>query len=145
MLITGTLLYVSKPKKSGEPVDYVDAILIGVAQGISIIPGLSRSGATISTGFMRGIDKRKVFDFSFLLSIPAILIATIAESSELPSLLLNIEDLYPVLAGLIAAMVVGFISLKILQRIILEEKLHYFSPYCWAAGTLVVLSQILIQ
>ena len=142
LLTTGTLLYISKTEKGKKSVDYIDAILIGVAQGFSIIPGISRSGATISTGFMRKIDKQKVFDFSFLLSIPAILGAAIVESSDLPLLITNEGDLNALIVGIITSIIVSFISLKILKRIVLKGKLHYFSPYCWLAGILIIISQI---
>lgn len=143
LLATGSLLFISRVEKGKRAVDYLDALLMGLVQGFSIIPGVSRSGATISTGFFRRIDKQKVFEFSFLLSIPAILGAAIVESSDIQLLVTNEGDLYALAVGVIASMIVGFISLKILQRIVLEEKLHYFSPYCLFVGILVILSQIL--
>jgi undecaprenyl-diphosphatase len=143
LLTTGTLLYISKTGEGKNSIDYLDAFLIGVAQGISIIPGISRSGATISAGSMRGIDKQKVFEFSFILSIPAILGAAIVESSDLPLLVTNEGDLYALIVGVIASIIVGFVSLKILQRIVIAEKLHYFSPYCWLIGILIIVSQML--
>lgn len=142
LLATGSLLFISKVEKGNKAVGYLDALLMGLVQGFSIIPGVSRSGTTISTGFIRRIDKQKAFEFSFLLSIPAILGAAIIESSDIQLLVTNEGDLYALAVGVIASIIVGFISLKILQKIVLNEKLHYFSPYCLLLGILIILSQI---
>lgn len=142
LLATGFLLYTSKIRGDNGPIGYVNALLIGLAQAFAIIPGVSRSGATISTGLLRKIDKKKVFEFSFLLSIPAILGATIVESADLPLLITNGEDTFALVVGVAASMTVGYISLKALRRVVMEEKFHWFAPYCWIAGIIIIFSQI---
>jgi undecaprenyl-diphosphatase len=121
--------------------NYVDSVLVGLAQGIAIIPGVSRSGATISIGFLRGVQRERAFRFSFLLSIPAVVGATVAEAGDL-SLLIGGEGIIAVAAGVLVSMVVGYLSLEVLQRVIRKQKFHWFAVYCWAVGALVMLSQV---
>ncbi len=142
LLATGVLLSISARQEDDKALGYLDSLLIGFAQGIAIIPGVSRSGATISTGLLRGADRMAVFRFSFLLSIPAVLGATVLESEDL-NLLISGVDAAAVVLGVLASMVVGYLSLKALQRIVLTHKFHWFAVYCWALGTLVIVSQVL--
>ncbi len=141
LLATGFLLFFSERREGDKALSYLDSLLIGIAQGIAIIPGVSRSGATISTGLLRRMKREIVFRFSFLLSIPAVLGATVAESGDL-GLLVGELDVAAVAVGVVASMIVGYLSLKILQRIIIEQRFHWFAFYCWAVGTLVVVSQM---
>jgi undecaprenyl-diphosphatase len=142
LLATGVLLFVSKRRKNNKALSYLDSFFIGIAQGIAIIPGVSRSGATISTGLLRSVNKEVAFKFSFLLSIPAVLGAAVAQLGDL-NLLVSNGDVAAVVVGVLVSMVVGYLSLKALQRIVMKQKFHLFAFYCWAAGILVVLSQIL--
>jgi len=142
LLATGFLLYISRTRGDSRPISYLDALLIGLAQALAIVPGVSRSGATISTGFLRKIDKKKVFEFSFLLSIPAILGAAIVESADLPLLIADGGDTVALVVGVTASIVVGYMSLKTLRRVVMEEKFHWFAPYCWIAGIIIIISQI---
>jgi undecaprenyl-diphosphatase len=140
MLFTGGLLFVSERRQNTKPLGFIDSIYIAVAQTVSIIPGISRSGSTISTGLLRGVDKEKVFRFSFILAAPAILGATILEARDA---VIQGVDLAPMLLGVIISMIVGYISLKTLRRILLRQKLHYFAYYCWALGLIVILFLLL--
>lgn len=142
LLATGFLLLISQTREGDGLIGHLDALLMGLAQAVAITPGVSRSGATISIGFLRKIDRKKVFDFSFLLSIPAILGAALLESSDLPLLVADSGDIFAVAVGVAASMVVGYISLKILRRVVMEEKFHWFAPYCWIVGILVIISQL---
>ena len=135
LLGTGCILYVSRYGKNGKEMSYLDAFLIGIAQGIAIIPGVSRSGITIATGLLSKLRKETVFKFSFLLSIPAVIGAMIAESENL--FLGEIDGLTMVL-GVIVSMIVGYVALKLLQRLLLKERFHLFAYYCWLLGTAVV-------
>ena len=114
------------------------ALLIGVSQGAALIPGISRSGATISTALICGVKSELSMRYSFLLSIPAILGAFLYQLKEV-----NWGAAYPVtalLVGTIAAMLIGLVSLKILSKIIVKGKLHYFTPYCLASGLFLFLA-----
>jgi undecaprenyl-diphosphatase len=143
-LFCGIMLYSSKfGKEKTDDINYSTAIMMGIAQGIAIIPGISRSGATIAVALLLGIKREKAFKFSFLLSIPAILGALgytgYAEFSELTSTGLDYAE---ILAGAIAAMLVGYFALKLLWKIIAKRKFHLFAFYCWILGTVLVLSSV---
>jgi len=140
LLITGSFLYFSESRKNGREMGWLDSLLIGIAQGIAIIPGISRSGITITTGLLRKVGKEKAFRYSFLLSIPAILGATLTESMRV-----NVSnvDVAIMFLGVIVSMVVGYVSLKLLLKIVLKEKFHLFAYYCWTVGALIILSQVL--
>jgi undecaprenyl-diphosphatase len=135
LLGTGCILYVSKYGKNGKEMSYSDAFLMGIAQGIAIIPGVSRSGVTIATGLLSKLRKEKAFKFSFLLSIPAVVGAVILESEDL--VLGEIDGLTMVL-GVTVSMIVGYVALKLLRRLLLKERFHLFAFYCWLLGTAIV-------
>jgi len=140
LLITGAVLFLSEKRLGNKKMSITDSLLIGLAQAIAIIPGISRSGATISTGLLRKIDKTTAFKYSFLLSAPAIAGATLMESKQLA---LGNIDPTPLLLGTIVSMTVGYASLKILQKIVMNEKIHLFAYYCWLAGAAIILFTIL--
>ena len=141
LIITGCILAVSEKRKGNRQLNTLDSILIGAAQAVAIIPGISRSGTTISTGLVRKVDKQTAFRYSFLLSIPAILGATIVESKDL---ITGNIDLLPLFLGTITAMIIGYASLKLLQKIVMKEKFHLFAIYCLAVGT-IILAYIFLQ
>jgi len=144
-LFTGGLLYASKFRTNkNRSLNYLDALLIGTAQGIALIPGVSRSGATISTGLMRRVKREKAFQYSFLLFIPAVIGATIGKSvREWKNLATAGIDPLSILFGLIVTTIVGYIFLQLLFKILVKEKFHLFAYYCWALGLLIILTQIL--
>ncbi len=139
LLVTGSFLWFTRwAKKNGKKImnmKVIDSILIGIAQGVAIIPGISRSGATISMGLFCGVDRELSGKFSFLLSIPAILGATFLESRKIDSS----QEIWPVLIGALVAFGVGYFSLKILMRIIRIGKMAKFSYYCWVIGLLMII------
>jgi undecaprenyl-diphosphatase len=138
LLITGSILWLTRwVKKEGrfvEKMKWVDAILIGVAQGIAIIPGISRSGATISAGLFCGLNRELAGRFSFLLSIPAILGATLLEMRKIHS----VSTVSLPLTGMAVAFGVGLLSLSLLMKIIKTGNISNFSYYCWAIGLLML-------
>ncbi len=140
-LLCGVILYSSKfAREKTESVGYLAALIIGIAQGVAIVPGISRSGATITVALLLGISREKAFKFSFLLSIPAILGAlgytACTERGELTSTGLEWGEIF---AGAIMAMLVGYFALKMLWKIIARGKLHFFAFYCWLLGAVLVL------
>lgn len=139
LLFTGFFLYVSERRKDNQELGYLDSLLIGIAQGIAIIPGFSRSGFTITAGLLRKVKREVAFRYSFLLFIPAIIGATIAEFSHLETK--NI-DMAAMLLGAAISMIVGYISLKLLQKIVMKKKFHLFAYYCWTVGAIIIFSQI---
>jgi undecaprenyl-diphosphatase len=140
LLITGAILFLSEKRTGNKKLDTTDSLLIGLAQAIAIIPGISRSGATISTALLRKIDKTTAFKYSFLLSAPAIAGATLMESKQLA--LGNIDPI-PLLLGTIVSMIIGYASLKTLQKIVMNEKIHLFAYYCWTVGLMIIFFTIL--
>jgi undecaprenyl-diphosphatase len=136
LLITGTILIISEKRKGNKKLDTKNTLLIGLAQAFTIIPGISRSGITVATGLLQKIDKTAAFKYSFLLAVPAIIGATIFEAKELTTA--NI-DLAPLILGATVSMIVGYISLKLLQKIVMNEKFHLFAYYCWTAGAAILI------
>ncbi len=142
LLINGVILFLSKRTKTNRELSPLDSLLIGTAQGIAITPGISRSGATISTGLFRRVKKEIAFKYSFLLSIPAIIGATIMESTDLQ---VDNVDLNTLFLGLIISMIVGYLSLRFLRKVVMKGKLHQFAYYCWIVGLLTVFSQLFMK
>ena len=140
LLITGFILFVSQRKKADRELNYLDSLLIGTAQGIAITPGISRSGTTIATGLLRGVKKEVAFRYSFLLSIPAIIGATVMESRDLVA---GNVDVLPLFLGIIISLIVGYISLRFLRKVVWKEKFHLFAYYCWIVGLIIVVTQFL--
>ena len=139
LLITGCILFFSEKRIGNRKIGILDSLLIGLAQGVTIIPGISRSGVTLATGLLRRVDKATAFKYSFLLSVPAIIGATIMESKELA--VANV-DMIPLFLGTIISMIVGYASLKLLQKIVMNEKIHLFAYYCWTVGLAIILFTI---
>jgi len=136
LIITGCVLFFSEKRIGNKKMGILDSLLIGLAQGIAIIPGISRSGVTIATGLLRKIDKATAFRYSFLLSVPAVIGATLMESRELVA---GNIDVVPLFLGTIISMIVGYVSLKLLQKIVMSEKFHLFAYYCWIVGIAIIL------
>ena len=139
LLITGLVLWLTRwAKKEGrnmEKMGWIDSALIGIAQGVAIIPGISRSGTTISTGLFCGLDRELSGKFSFLLSIPAILGATFLEFRKIGP----VTEVWTSFVGMIIAFFVGLFSLTFLMRMIRFGRVGNFSYYCWGMGILMIL------
>ncbi|RZN37733.1 MAG: undecaprenyl-diphosphate phosphatase [Methanophagales archaeon ANME-1-THS] len=142
LLITSVVLYSSKFHSESKTLNYKESFLVGIAQAIAIMPGISRSGFTIATGLLRGIDRREIFRFSFLLSIPAIIGANLFELATAP---LAGFDLIGMIAGTLTAAVVGYLSLKLLLRLVVNRKFYLFSFYCLALGLLILVISFLVE
>ncbi|MFC1624535.1 undecaprenyl-diphosphate phosphatase [Candidatus Omnitrophota bacterium] len=136
LIITGIwLIFGNFVRFTTGPLTGFKAIFIGLAQGIATLPGISRSGATISTALFLGVDPTKAVKFSFLLSIPAIIGAFLFKIKGVVSAGFNINYLL----GLIASCIVGILSLKLLLRVICGNRFHLFGFYCIALGGLTLL------
>jgi len=144
-IVTGCILFATKlTLNKNKSINYFDALLIGTVQGIALIPGVSRSGITISTGLLRGVKKEKAFQFSFLLYIPAVIGAAMGKTvSEWNELATAEVEVFSIVLGLVLTAIVGYIFLKLLFKVIVKEKFHAFAYYCWALGAIVILTQIL--
>jgi undecaprenyl-diphosphatase len=140
-IICGVMLYISKfGKEEKDDIGYLAAVLIGTAQGIAIIPGVSRSGTTIATALLLGIKREKTFKFSFLLSIPAIIGALgLTINKQFDKLATADLGWIEILAGMTVAMLVGYLALKLLWKILTKKKLHIFALYCWLLGAALII------
>jgi len=140
-IICGLILYPTKTTKEKRgKITYLDALLIGTAQGITIIPGISRSGTTIATALLLGLKREKSFKFSFLLSIPAIL-GAFAEKlyKEHGQLATSSMGWTETILGAVIAMIVGYLALKLLWKITAKGKLHLFAFYCWTIAIILIV------
>ena len=145
LIITG--LWIATPylpifrKRESSDLRLPQALLVGLAQGIAIAPGISRSGATISTGLISGVEKETAVRFSFLLSLPAILGALVFELIKSPEAAVSISTaLLPLLAGMLAALIVGILCIRFLLAVVRRGKLYYFSPYCIILGIISIIA-----
>ncbi len=144
-LATGLILLLSNKKRFVKrKLNLIDSLAIGLFQGLALIPGISRSGATIGFGMMRGIDRLRVAKFSFLLSIPSIIGATIMESFNLSDNPFDffLQNALPVIFGVLAAAITGYICLSYLMKVLKEGKFHYFAYYVFGVGIITILLAI---
>ncbi len=135
LLITGSLLFGTK--FVGNPPKDVNAgrgLLMGVAQAIAILPGMSRSGTTISVGLFSGISRDKVANFSFLMVLPVLAGAMLLEVLELRQTGIESAAVVSLFVGFLTSFISGYFALKYLIIILKREKLHYFAFYCWTVG-----------
>jgi undecaprenyl-diphosphatase len=138
LLVTGSLLWftrnISGRGRQVEKTWMKDALIIGVVQGLAILPGISRSGSTISTALFLGVDRKMAGRYSFLLSIPAI-VGALVLGLDTPELHTTIP-LMTILLGSIASALTGWLALVILLKVVDRGQLHRFAPYCWVVGLL---------
>ena len=123
----------------------LDVLLVGVAQGCATIPGLSRSGCTISAGMVRGFDRKFAVRYSFLMSLPAVLGATLLEVLDALELEGGIptENLLSYLIGMVVAAVVGYFSIQLVKLLTDKGRFGAFAFYCWGAGILFLLLNLM--
>lgn len=114
-----------------------DSLAVGTAQGIAFLPGFSRSGLTIATGMLGGLEAETAGRYSFLIMLPAVLGAMILSLPDVGGL--STDVLLMGLAGMAAAMAVGWLSLGLLMRILKKGGIQYFAPYCFAACAITVV------
>lgn len=146
-LLTGALLlmstYVSKKKTLTREVNTLDAFAIGIAQTFAAgFPGISRSGSTISTGMICGVSKENMVEYSFILGIPAILVANAVELKDAVEMGAQLE-LLPTVIGIIVAAVVGVACIKLLQWILKKDMWKYFGIYCLILGIFTIICSII--
>ncbi len=140
-LVSGAVLYLSKfGKVSRLEITYVDALIIGIMQGLAIIPSISRSGFTIAAALLLGIKREKAFKFSFLLSIPSIIgalgLTLYQQEAELATAGVGLLE---IIAGVLVSIVVSFFALKLLWRTIADKKFYLFAFYCFVLGAALVV------
>lgn len=148
LLCTGTMLYLSDKLASGHKTEkdaaWVDAILVGVMQAIAVLPGISRSGSTITAGLVRGYDRKFAVRYSFLLSIPAIVGANILKIGEAVKSGVGEGLFLPYAVGMLVAAVSGYFAIKLVKLLMDKGRFGRFSYYCWAVGLITIVLTIVL-
>jgi undecaprenyl-diphosphatase len=130
-----------KAKASAKQVGIKHAILIGISQAIAILPGISRSGATISTAVLLGIDKEKAARFSFLMVVPLIF-GKMAKDILSGDIQYESATFLPLSIGFIFAFFTGLIACKWMIKLVKKSQLKYFAYYCFAVGGIVMATSL---
>lgn len=147
LLITAALLtfsYYAKPRQK-EHISWKDALVIGIAQAVAVLPGVSRSGSTIATGLMLGNKKEQLAQFSFLMVIPPILgeaLLDVLKAVKGEAVLGGIETV-PLMVGFVAAFLSGCVACKWMISIVKRGKLIYFGIYCAIVGVVTIVCSLL--
>lgn len=148
LVLTGTLLFVSdrmpRGHKTAGTATMTDALLVGLAQAVAVVPGLSRSGTTISAGMARGFDRTYAVKFSFLMSIPAVLGANILSIVDAVKAGIDPSLLPMYLVGVVVAMVSGYASISLLRFIARKGRFGGFAYYCWGAGLVTLILSLIV-
>jgi len=132
LAVTGTIMVLTRLiTDRGIEVDLPRSFIIGGAQAMAIMPGLSRSGSTIFTGMVLGIDRETAARFSFIMSIPAILGAVVLKLGDLVSSPPTSAELGHIIFGTIASVISGYFAIVLLMSIVKRGKLHWFGYYCY--------------
>lgn len=143
LVVTGFLLFacdlVHRGHKTERSATLLDALLVGVGQALATMPGISRSGMTISAGCFLGFERSFAVRFSFLLSIPAVLGANILSLKDALEAGVDWAAVPVYLAGVVASAVVGYACIRLLKLIARKGRFGGFAYYCWAVGLLTLL------
>lgn len=144
LFVTGTILYLSQRMPGGNinlhNITKKEALFMGLGQACAILPGLSRSGTTISAGLVAGLDKEFAAKFSFILSIPAIFGAFIFQLKDIGSAM--DANFLPIFLGFLASIVAGYFAIKWMLDLIKNKSLDIFAYYCWVVGIVVFMGTI---
>ncbi len=145
LILTGLLLFLAnKSRNTSKAVSFSDAIIVGIAQAIAILPGISRSGATISTSVLLGIDRERAARFSFLMVVPLIL-GKVAKDLISDDFTTSGIATSSIVVGFISAFVVGLIACIWMIKIVKRSKLSYFSYYCFIIGIVAISFSVLTK
>jgi len=147
-ILTAVIMIITDKLKDGpkntDEITWKDAVAVGLMQAVAIIPGVSRSGATIFGGVVRGVERKSALHYSFLLSIPAIAGATVLELRHVFAGHTDLDMIFtlPVAAGFLAAMVSGYLAIKLMLRIVAACRLRYFAYYLIVVSVLILLFEV---
>ncbi|WP_294967347.1 undecaprenyl-diphosphate phosphatase [uncultured Methanosphaera sp.] len=145
LIITGIILYYSERHSSGniteKDMSFKQAITIGICQGIAVLPGISRSGATIASGLCLGLNREYAARYSFLLSVPAVVGAAVFKVKDMATIDATTTVL---VAGFLSSVIFGYLSIKLLMKMIEGWSLDIFAYYCWIVGILTLVLSIVL-
>jgi len=143
LLVTALLLLLAdKAKQTDKDVSFGNALIIGISQAIAMLPGISRSGATISTSVLLGIDRTKAAKFSFLMVVPLIF-GKIAKDVLCGGISFKSTEIIPMGAGFFAAFISGLLACQWMIALVKKSKLSYFSIYCAIVGIIAITYSVL--
>ena len=147
LILTGCMLFVSDKMAKGTKTEknmlFKDALIIGLCQCVATLPGLSRSGTTITAGIATGHDRSYAVKFSLLMSIPAVLGATVLELVDAIKAGIDASLIPAYLFGMIAAMVSGVLAIGLLKLVAKKTKFGGFAYYCWVVGVLTIILSLI--
>ena len=148
LLVTGVLLLISDNVKektcNEENTSYVKGVIVGIVQGIATLPGISRSGSTITTGLLCGMERSYAVKFSFILSIPAILGAAVLELKDFNELSVAGGEIIYYVIGTVVAAVIGYACIRWLLVLVRSKKFKFFSIYCFIVGAFAIIAHFFI-
>ena len=148
LLLTGCMLFVSDKMTPGKRTEknmrFRDALVIGLCQCVATLPGLSRSGTTITAGIATGLDRNFAMKYSFLLSLPAVLGANLLSFIKaLGEESIDASLIPAYLIGMLAAMLSGIAAISLMKLIAKKSKFGWFAYYCWGAGVLTIIFSLI--
>ena len=142
LLITALFLWIADLADEGEKrpkeASYLNAGAIGIAQGLATMPGISRSGTTITACLLCGFEKRFAVKYSFIMSIPAVLGAVVPELKDFSSIQFSNQDIIACVVATVVAAIVGYLSICFMMRLVRGKQYKYFSVYCAVMGFIAV-------
>ena len=143
LILTGTLLYIADRLPRGDKTEgtmtVLDAIVIGIAQGVATIPGLSRSGTTIAAGMGRGLKRTFAVRFSFLISLLSVSGAVVLAVLDVLEEGIDMAMLPAYAVGMVVSGVTGYLSIRLLQHIVRKGRFGGFAYYCWFVGVVSII------
>jgi len=143
LIITGVLLLLADlPRKVTSELNITNSLIVGVAQALAIIPGISRSGSTIATSVMLGVNREQAARFSFLMVLPLIFGKIILDLKD-GDYVMQANEALPLIAGAIAAFIVGCFACQWMIRLVKNSKLKYFAYYCFAIASVILIASVL--
>lgn len=150
LIVSGCILfvtdkYIQRGDKTEKTIQLADALIIGLAQTVAALPGLSRSGTTISVGLARGLSGSFAVRFSLFLSLPAVLGATIVSLYRVIRYVTDFSLFGVYLAGFVVAAVVGFFAIQFLRRLLAKRGFGKISYYCWGLGLLAIILALILD
>ncbi|RAP45858.1 MAG: undecaprenyl-diphosphatase [Methanosphaera sp. rholeuAM6] len=145
LIVTGLILYYSERHSSGNitvsNMSFTQSVIIGICQGLAVLPGISRSGATIASGLCLGLEREYAARYSFLLSIPAVLGAGLIQIKDITTI---DAPLTVLLAGFVSSVIFGYLAIKLLMKMIKGWSLDIFAYYCWIVGALTLILSFIL-
>ena len=130
--------------KTGEKLTVKDSLIVGLFQCLALAPGISRSGSTITAGLLCGFDRKQAVEYSFILSLPAVVGSAVLKAGDAIELLPTV-DIGPYLVGMVVAAVSGYLAIKLVELVVKKDKFGAFAYYCAAAGILAIVYAIVTK